>query len=83
MSMSRLMDIIFICSSIIFNISVSVLYIATKLGNMILVHVCGAIILSLIIPFTITLLGYMKEKAEKRIALNVLSSFSFPTKQFC
>jgi hypothetical protein len=45
---------------------VSVLYIATKLGNMILVQVCGAIVLSLIIPFTITLLGYMKEKAEKR-----------------
>jgi len=66
MNMSKLMDIIFICSSIIFNISVSVLYIATKLGNMILVQVCGAIVLSLIIPFTITLLGYMKEKAEKR-----------------
>jgi hypothetical protein len=66
MSMSRLMDIIFICSSIIFNISVSVFYIAMKLGNMVLVQVCGAIILSLIIPFTITLLGYIKEKAEKR-----------------
>jgi len=65
MNMSKLMDIIFICSSIIFNISVSVLYIATKLGNMVLVQVCGAIVLSLTIPFTITLLGYMK-KAEKK-----------------
>ncbi len=36
--MSKLMDIIFICSSIIFNISVSVFYIAVKLGNM----VCAA-----------------------------------------
>ena len=70
MNMSKLMDIIFICSSIIFNISVSVLYIATKLGNMILVQVCGAIVLSLIIPFTITLLGYMKEKAEKRTIIS-------------
>jgi len=66
MNISKLMGIIFICSSIIFNISVSVLYIAIKLGNMILVQVCSAIVLSLIIPFTITLLGYMKEKAEKR-----------------
>ena len=63
--MSKLMDIIFICSSIIFNISVSVLYIAVKLGGMVLMQVCGAIILSLIIPFAITLLGYMKEKAKK------------------
>ncbi len=70
MNMSRLMDIIFICSSIVFNISVSVLYIATKLGSMILVQVCGAIVLSLIIPFTITLLGYMKEKAEKRTIIS-------------
>ena len=65
MNMSKLMDVIFICASIIFNISVSVFYIAAKLGNMVLVQVCGAIVLSLIIPFTITLLGYVKEKAEK------------------
>ena len=70
MNMSKLMDIIFICSSIIFNISVSVLYIATKLGNMVLMQVCGAIVLSLIIPFTITLLGYTKEKAEKRTVIS-------------
>jgi len=70
MNMSKLMDIIFICSSIIFNISVSVLYIATKLDNMVLVQVSGAIVLSLIIPFTITLLGYMKEKAEKRTIIS-------------
>ena len=64
------MDIIFICSSIIFNISVSVLYIAEKLGNKVLVQVSGAIVLSLIIPFTITLLGYMKEKAEKKTIIS-------------
>ena len=70
MNMSKLMDIIFICSSIIFNISVSVFYIAVKLGNMVLMQVSGAIVISLIIPFTITLLGYMKEKAEKRMIIS-------------
>jgi hypothetical protein len=70
MNNSELMDIIFIYSSIIFNVSVSVLYIATKLGNMILMQVCGAIVLSLIIPFTITLLGYIKEKAKKRTIMS-------------
>ncbi|KXH70094.1 MAG: hypothetical protein AM326_04520 [Candidatus Thorarchaeota archaeon SMTZ-45] len=69
-NMSKLMDVIFICSSIIFNTSVSVLYIATKFDNMILVQVCGAIVLSLIIPFTITLLGYVKEKTEKRTTIS-------------
>ncbi|MGD8544276.1 MAG: hypothetical protein PVG48_04080 [Candidatus Bathyarchaeota archaeon] len=68
--MSKLMDVIFICSSIIFNISVSVLYIATKLGNLVLMQVSGAIVLSLIIPFTITLFGYIKEKAEKRTIIS-------------
>ena len=70
MNMNKLMDIFFISSSIIFNISVSILYIATKLSNMVLVQVCGAIILSLIIPFTITLSGYMKEKAKKRTIIS-------------
>ena len=64
------MDNIFICSSIIFNISVSVLYIAFKLGNIILGQVSGAIVLSLIFPFTITLIGYMKEKAKKRTIIS-------------
>jgi len=77
MNMSKLMDIIFICSSIIFNISVSVLYIAAKLGNMVLVQVCGAIVLSLIIPFTLTLLGYVKEKAEKRTIVSHVFILSY------
>jgi hypothetical protein len=60
------MDIIFICSSVIFNISVSALYIAVKLGDTLLVQVCGGIVISLIVPFTITLTGYIRKKAEKR-----------------
>ncbi|MDH5780027.1 MAG: hypothetical protein OEZ29_05480 [Candidatus Bathyarchaeota archaeon] len=77
MNMSKIMDIIFICASIIFNISVSVFYIAVKLGNMVLVQVCGAIVLSLIIPFTITLLGYVKEKAEKRTIISHVFILSY------
>jgi hypothetical protein len=68
--MSRLIDAIFICSSVIFNVSVSALYIATKFGDMLLVQVCGGIVTSLIVPFTITLLGYVREKAEKRTIIS-------------
>jgi hypothetical protein len=70
MKMSKLMDIIFTWSSIIFNISVGTLYIATKLGNLTIMQVCGAIVLSLIIPFTITFLGYMKVKPEKSVIIS-------------
>jgi RsiW-degrading membrane proteinase PrsW (M82 family) len=68
--MNKLLDIIFVCSSVIFNISVSALYIATKLGDMLLVQVCGGIVISLIVPFTITLLGYLREKAKKRTIIS-------------
>jgi hypothetical protein len=64
------MDVIFICSSVIFNISVSALYIATKLGDMRLVGVSGGIVISLIVPFAITLLGYVRKKAEKKTILS-------------
>ena len=66
MTRSQLLDILFICSSIVFNITVSVLYIAIKLGNMILVQVSGAIVISLIIPFAITSFGYLNDQAETR-----------------
>jgi hypothetical protein len=49
---------------------VSALYVATKFGNMVLVQVCGGIVISLIIPFTITLLGYIREKAKKRTIIS-------------
>jgi hypothetical protein len=74
--MNKLMDIIFVCASVIFNISVSTLYVATKLGNMVLVQVCGGVVISLMVPFAITLLGYIREKAKKRtIISNVVILF--------
>jgi hypothetical protein len=68
--MNKLIDIIFICSSVIFNISVSALYIATKFGDMLLMQVCGGIVISLMVPFTITLLGSMQAKAKKRTIIS-------------
>ena len=68
--MNRLLDAIFICSSVVFNISVSALYIATKFGDTLLVQVCGGIVISLIVPFTVTLIGNVREKAEKRTIIS-------------
>ena len=72
LNLGKSMDIIFIISSIIFNISVSILYIATKLGNMELLQVSSVIVILLIIPFTITLIGYIKEKEEKKIIISLV-----------
>jgi hypothetical protein len=68
--MNKLIDVIFVYSSVIFNISVSALYIATKLGDMVLVQVFGGVVISLMVPFTITLLGYLMEKATKRTIIS-------------
>jgi len=72
LDMSKLMDIIFIGSSIIFNVLVSFLYIATKLENLVLQRALGRIILFLIIPFTITLSGYIKEKEERKTIISLV-----------
>ena len=66
MNMNRSVDIMFICPSLAFNISVSTFYIAAKRGEMVIMRVCGGIVISLMVPFTTPLLGYMREKAPKR-----------------
>jgi hypothetical protein len=71
------MDIIFVCSSVIFNISVSALYIAVKLGDTLLVQVCGGIVISLIVPYAITLLGYVRKKAERRTIISHVFILSY------
>ncbi len=68
--MSKLTDTIFVYSSVIFNNSVSALYIATKLGDMALVQVFGGVAISLMIPFSITMLGYLREKATKKTIIS-------------
>ena len=69
MNMIKLMDFIFICSAIIFNISVSLVYLATKFDNMVLLQVSGSIVIVLLIPFSITLYGYIKKDAKRKIII--------------
>lgn len=64
------MDFIFICSAIIFNIFVSLVYLATKFDNNLLFRVSGFFVIILIIPFSITLYGYIKKEAKRKIAVS-------------
>ena len=68
--MAKLIDFIFICASIILNISVSSVYVATKLGDIPLTKVFGGIAVSMIVPFTVTLLGYLRAKEKKRTIIS-------------
>lgn len=62
-------DNVFIASAIIFNVLVSFIYLAGKFENVLLLSVLGTIILSLIIPFTITLVAFYRGKEEQKIVI--------------
>jgi len=67
--MIKLMDFIFIFSAIIFNISVSLVYLSTKFDNILLLQVSGSIVIVLILPFSFTLYGYIKKDAKRKIII--------------
>jgi len=66
----KLNEILFIVSSIIFNIAVSGVYISAKIDSSVLLKIFGAIVVLLIIPFTITFIGYINSKAKKKIIIS-------------
>jgi hypothetical protein len=68
----KLDDILFIGSSIIFNLAVSIVYIASKFDNQVLLQAFGVIVVLLSIPFTISLIGYIKDKAKKKIIISLI-----------
>ena len=68
----KLNGILFIVSSIIFNIAVSGVYLASKFNNGVLLQTFGAIVVLMSIPFTISLIGYLKNKAEKKIIISLV-----------
>jgi hypothetical protein len=68
--MTKLVDLVFICSSVVLNISVSSVYVLTKLGDMALTQVFGGIAVSMIVPFAVTLLGYVREKEKKKTIIS-------------
>jgi len=70
--LSKLRDIIFVGSSVVFNLAVSGVYIAVKIDNMVLLKVFGLIVALLIIPFTITLWGYIRARAKDKIFRNII-----------
>jgi hypothetical protein len=61
---------VFITSSIILNLLVSGVYVFTKSDNMELVKIIGYPFLSLILPFSYTLIRFIKNNDEKRVILS-------------
>ena len=67
----KTLDIIFFCSSITLNILISLLYIAAKFDNTKGLQVIGAITIFLIIPYTLILIGSLKQKEERKITISL------------
>jgi hypothetical protein len=67
---SNIGDTIFVGSVLIFNLAVSGVYITSKIGNRALLKIFGAFVVLLIIPFTISLIRYIKAKAKKKIIIS-------------
>jgi len=65
-------EILFVVSAIIFNVSVSGVYLASKFDNEVLLQTFGALVVVLCIPFTVSLIGYGKRNAEKKILLSLV-----------
>ena len=64
-------DLIFIFSSISFNLFVSLLYLSTKFENLDFMRLFGALAMAMIIPFIVAFVGYIRSKAEKKIIISM------------
>jgi len=64
--MTKLIYLVFIYASIILNVSVSLVYVVTKLGYLELTQIFGGVALSMIVPFAITLIGFLRAKESKK-----------------
>jgi len=72
LEVSKPIGMIFVAASIIFNIAVSFVYLATKFSNLILLSAAGATVVFLILPFTITLWGFVTEDVETKWIVSIV-----------
>jgi len=68
--MTKLIDLVFICASVILNVSVSLVYVVTKLGDLALTQIFGGIAVAMIVPFAVTLMGYLRVKESKKTIIS-------------
>jgi hypothetical protein len=65
-------NILFVVSAIIFPIGVSGVYLGSKFNNEAVLQIFGAIVVLLLIPFTVSLILYIKVKSEKKIIISLV-----------
>jgi len=68
--MTKLIDLVFICASVILNASVSLVYVVTKLGDLALTQIFGGVAVSMIVPFAVTLIGFLRAKESKKTVIS-------------
>jgi len=70
MAFSNTRDAAFVLSALLFNVLVSAVYVSTKLDLTALRQIIGYVFISLIVPFALTLRGYVREGAERKIVVS-------------
>jgi hypothetical protein len=70
MAFSNTRDAAFVLSALLFNVLVSAVYVSTKLDLTALRQIIGYVFISLIVPFALTLRGYVREGAERKIVIS-------------
>lgn len=70
MAFSRPLNAAFVLSAVMFNVLVSAVYVSTKLDLTALRQIIGYVFISLIVPFTLTLRGYVREEAGRKVIVS-------------
>ena len=72
MAFSSPRDAAFVLSALLFNVLVSAIYVSTKLDLTALRQASGLVFVSLIVPFALTLRGYVREAERKIVVSNTV-----------
>jgi len=72
MAFSSPRDAAFVLSALLFNVLVSAVYVSTKLDLTALRQASGLVFVSLIVPFALTLRGYVREAERKIVVSNTV-----------
>ena len=73
---SEFHDLLFFISSIIFNLAISGLYLAVTFDKQSILKLCGLTVVLLIIPYSVTLISFVKSKSKKsKIIMNLIILF--------
>ena len=71
LDVGKVLDGIFVGASVLFFVLVSGIFLATKVGNVVLRWGLGILVIGLIVPYMVVLIGYVWERREKVVFISL------------